>query len=83
MPAGRPLRYDLTGQRYGRLIVIGRAPNQGGKVMWHCLCDCGRETDARSCSLISGLIRSCGCYQRERASEITRERNRRRRQYWD
>jgi len=67
---GRPLSYDLTGQRYGRLTVIERAPNKGGKVMWHCLCDCGNTAEVRSCSLISGLVRSCGCYHSERAREM-------------
>ena len=81
MPRGRPLKYDLRGQRYGRLLVLERAPNKGHKVMWTCRCDCGSIIDARSCSLISGLIRSCGCYQKERAREMMEIINNRR--HWD
>jgi hypothetical protein len=41
----RTIMMNLTGQRYGRLTVLSRAPNQGRKVCWTCVCDCGNETD--------------------------------------
>ena len=69
---------DLAGQRFGRLTVIGRAPNKvirtylpGGDsylnwvTMWHCKCDCGNEKDIESQSLRLGRTRSCGCYRKE------------------
>ena len=52
---------DLTGQRFGKLIVIERAPNQGRNTMWKCQCDCGSITTTRSDSLRSNMTRSCGC----------------------
>lgn len=63
---------DLTGQRYGRLIVVSRAPNRGQHVCWHCVCDCGNEKDIRANDLRSGRTTSCGCYQREKTIERCR-----------
>ena len=35
---------DLSGQRFGSLLVVGRstAPDRHNRVMWICRCDCGR-----------------------------------------
>ncbi|WP_375592119.1 hypothetical protein [Chitiniphilus eburneus] len=43
MPAPR----DLTGQRYGGLLVLGPADPPTGRSVsaWRCLCDCGRMED--------------------------------------
>ena len=54
---------DLTGQRFGKLVVIGLS-STGGKnkpAIWNCKCDCGRFTNVRSCHLRGGRTRSCGC----------------------
>lgn len=63
---------DLTGQRFGRLTVIERGPNQGsyrrsdrtsmasGTAYW-CLCDCGKRKLVRSRLLRAGNTKSCGC----------------------
>jgi hypothetical protein len=33
---------DLTGGRFGKLIVVGRAGRDNRKqVTWNCVCDCG------------------------------------------
>lgn len=56
---------DLTNTRFDRLLVVSRADNYNGKVMWNCLCDCGSSTVARSDNLKSGKSRSCGCLQVE------------------
>lgn len=61
--SGRPLQNDLTGQRYGRLYVMYRAPNRNGKVYWECMCDCGNTTQVQTFDLIFGKSRSCGCYR--------------------
>ena len=65
---------DLTGQRFGRLIVIkenGRS-NQGG-VKWLCKCECGNECNINSTDLISGGTKSCGCLAKEVHSNIMKE----------
>jgi hypothetical protein len=56
----RPL-HDLTGRRFGRLIVVSLAPKRGGNRSWLCRCDCGRETAVFARSLLSGVSGSCGC----------------------
>lgn len=54
-------KLDLAGQRYGKLTVIGPAPNVGNRTAWLCRCDCGRETVVTSGHLRSGHTSSCGC----------------------
>jgi hypothetical protein len=56
---------DLTGKRFGRLLVISRAANRGAQVVWLCRCDCGVEKEARGNNLLSGCTTSCGCASRE------------------
>ncbi len=60
---------DLTGKRFGRLTVISRAENKGGKTNWHCKCDCGNEKDVLAISLTRGLTKSCGCLHNEELSK--------------
>lgn len=65
---------DLTGERFGRLVVTGRAddhikPNGRHSVMWNCKCDCGSTVIAYGSSLRNGCTTSCGCYQREIATK--------------
>ena len=57
---------DLTGKRFGKLIVIKRAddyvsPSGYVAVNWLCQCDCGEQTVVRGCNLKSGSSTSCGC----------------------
>jgi hypothetical protein len=55
--------HDLTGQRFGRLVVRGRAPsrNKYGDAYWLCQCDCGGNKEASTHSLRRGKAPSCGC----------------------
>lgn len=53
---------DLTGNRYGDLVVVKRAENApGGIAVWECLCDCGQTTLVRGNNLKRGAVKSCGC----------------------
>jgi len=52
---------DLTGQRFGKLTVIERAGTRNREALWHCKCDCGKDTFSRSASLRNGTSQSCGC----------------------
>ena len=52
---------DETGNRYSHLLVIERAPNQGTRAMWKCLCDCGNTVIVRGAALRNGQQKSCGC----------------------
>lgn len=58
-------KLDLTGQRYGKLTILGPAPNTGGRTAWRCRCDCGNETVVQTNRLRSGHTGSCGCMASE------------------
>lgn len=67
---------DLTGQKFGRLMVLYENKDDPRKekfknTIWHCLCECGNECDVSSCHLVAGQVQSCGCLQKERASEVS------------
>lgn len=51
---------DLKGQRFGRLVVVGRATAKS-HLRWECLCDCGNKTVAFGLNLKRGHTQSCGC----------------------
>lgn len=53
---------DLTGRRFGRIVVLGRVGSSPGRIsIWRCRCDCGTEFNAYASNLKSGRTRSCGC----------------------
>ena len=52
---------DISGQRFGRLLVVRRAGSNASGSTWFCLCDCGKETSVSACNLKSENVRSCGC----------------------
>lgn len=64
---------DLTGQRFGTLIVIKRVDDllhsNRKKVKWLCQCDCGNETIVESSNLTSGHTKGCGCKRNQNTSE--------------
>lgn len=62
---------DLSGQRFGRLVVLNRmaSNNASNKVVWLCLCDCGKHAVVIGSRLYTGKTKSCGCLTRERTIE--------------
>lgn len=61
---------DLTGMKFGRLIVIKReenhiTPSGQMQTMWLCKCDCGNEVIINGQSLKNGVSQSCGCFKKE------------------
>lgn len=65
-------RLELAGQRFGRLTVVSRSANAGRHTRWACRCDCGRSVVTFTTCLRSGATTSCGCAQKECASETCR-----------
>lgn len=68
---------DLTGQRFGKLMVLGFGgyeQNARQRVaMWNCHCDCGSDCQVEGYLLVSGRRKSCGCIRRA-ADQMTGER---------
>lgn len=62
-------RIDLTNQTFGYLTP--QYYIKGCK--WHCLCKCGAELDVDTRNLRSGHTKSCGCLQKEKASENVKD----------
>lgn len=52
---------DLTGKRFGNLLVLSRAESPSKQAAWLCRCDCGNETVVLGWNLRSGHTISCGC----------------------
>lgn len=63
-----PLKIDLTGRRFERLVVLKEADKRGpqNQIYWLCLCDCGKQVEVNGGSLRSGSTKSCGCYKIEK-----------------
>lgn len=61
---------DITGNRYGRLVVKGYAYSKGKYTFWICRCDCGNGKIIRKDSLTTGNTRSCGCLDTETKKKI-------------
>lgn len=61
-----PRAKDLTGQRFGKLTVLKRAPRPdyatGLDAYWLCRCDCGKEKVIMGKSLRNGKTITCGCH---------------------
>lgn len=56
-------RKDITGLRFGRLIVIEHIEGK----LWKSLCDCGNIKISNRDRLCQGQLKSCGCIVKENA----------------
>lgn len=64
---------DLTGKRFGRLIVISKDLNNKSKrIKWICKCDCGNTKSVYGFNLQKGYTKSCGCLQKENTSKASK-----------
>lgn len=65
-----PVLIDLTGRRFGRLVVeraVERTTPAGKRRRyWLCRCDCGSGSTAETSNLTSGNTTSCGCFRIEK-----------------
>ena len=72
-------RTSLIGKRFGRLVVQAYAGDEyigsDNNSRWICQCDCGNTTIVGQNKLKSGHTQSCGCLQKERASDYQRNKS--------
>ena len=55
------INIDLTGMRFGRLVVLERTEVIEKRQHWACVCDCGTKTVVNYQFLWRGTTKSCGC----------------------
>ena len=74
-------RRDFTGQRFGKLLVLGEDEDYilpSGKHIprWKCQCDCGNVVSVIGSSLVRKIqpTRSCGCVSREFIRTLSKPR---------
>lgn len=60
--------HDLTGQRFGRLVVLEKDLTKTNRPHWKCQCDCGNIIRVQGSNLTTGNTKSCGCYKNELTS---------------
>lgn len=60
---------DLTGLKFGRLLVVKKLKIEPKRIHWECLCDCGNKTIVETSQLKRGRTQSCGCLAREKTSQ--------------
>lgn len=67
---------DLTGDRYGRLVVLYELlPRISKERYWYCECDCGNIVRISQSNLrrTGSSTVSCGCYRSERIISMNQE----------
>ena len=57
---------DLTGQKFGNLIALGKASKSKGHIRWECKCHCGNTVIVDGGNLRSGHTKTCGHCERYR-----------------
>jgi hypothetical protein len=71
------VKTDLTGQRFGKLIVLELALGHKRDRMWQVQCDCGSPVKFVSTANLLRAnrgVRSCGCLTRREKGEAARNR---------
>ena len=66
---------DMTGERCGRLEVIGYAGSRKKSAYWTCKCDCGNTCEVSGQLLRAGKTTSCGCFAKEIHAKQHRTQN--------
>lgn len=64
---------NLVGQKFNRLTVVEYDHSDNG-VYWLCKCDCGNYVAVRGRDLKSGKTKSCGCYHKDLAANLGRNK---------
>lgn len=59
---------DITGEKFNLLTAIRFSHKAGFTQYWLFRCDCGKERTISKSKAIIGETRSCGCYQRTKAT---------------
>lgn len=73
----RKPRFDLVGRQFGRLTILRWEEDPvRDKLIWVCVCECGRPMNVTTYALTSGNTKSCGCLRRDNRVALNEERRR-------
>ena len=61
-----PSLLDISGMKFGRLTVLSYC----GEKCWLVRCDCGTEKKMQGQAVRSGVVVSCGCFNKENAARL-------------
>jgi hypothetical protein len=73
MEMARPIK-QISGNRYGKLIVISISHTKGGRAYWNCKCDCGNSCVKVGYTLRKNGVGSCGCLISERMVKLNKDK---------
>ena len=70
-PRAKNQLIDMSGQRFGRLVVVTKSNDRlpGRMCCWTCRCDCGNTSIVPGTVLRRGNTVSCGCAKADSARE--------------
>lgn len=54
-------RIDLTGQKFGKLLIVSFSDKRGKHLYWNYICDCGKKGKMATTALLDRERKSCGC----------------------
>ena len=79
MNRAAPTKEDLTGKRFGRLMILGRSDKRGSRgtrtvPLWECQCDCGTITYRATDTLTNPDVSMCADCLKTYAPEKMREK---------
>lgn len=60
---------NMINKKFGRLLVISKAPLKNKYIEYECLCDCGKVTIKNKSNLTNGTTNSCGCLLLDKSRE--------------
>lgn len=69
-------KLEITGQRFGRLLVLIGEESINSHSVWRCLCDCGTILDVVGSKLTTGHTKSCGCFCIDKTKEANTKHGR-------
>lgn len=58
---------DISGKRYGLLVVVSFERFEGQNLIWNTICDCGSLCQSKGRQMRRGYKLSCGCLRNSKA----------------
>lgn len=59
---------NIINKKFNRLLIVRKVYED--KQLYECLCDCGKTVYAYKNSIISGNVKSCGCYRLDKIRNL-------------